>query len=231
MVNKIILENGKRLHFIFKKPFKIKGDNNEIKIVNVNKKSLKKLFKNVEINIKGDNNKIILPANTNYENVKLSIYNDGVDVKLPVSNEFRNVNISMERGEQQKLLIGDNTTIRGATIKMLESTSLIIGKNCMFARDIEIQTSDFHSIFDKETNKLLNSSDGNSVIIGDNCWVANFAVFLKNSSIANNTIVGNSAVVTKKFMEENVALGGNPAKIIKNSVYWSRERPSKNNIV
>ena len=202
----------------------INGKNNEITIIGYNQH----LFKNLYIEINGNNNKITIPSNTNFDNCKLKIYNNNVEVKFPESPEFRNVDITMEGPYAQKLIIGDNTTIRGITIKMLEQTNLIIGQNCMFARGIEIQTSDFHSVFDKDTNKLLNSSEGNSLIIGNNCWIANFAVFLKNSALADNTIVGNSSVITKKFTEENIAIAGNPARIIKNNVYWTRERPYKN---
>lgn len=219
--NKVILENGKILS-LSSLDIKVNGYNNEIVITNGFNK---KIFKNIAVTINGNGNKITLPSNTNYKNFRLSIYNDNVEVKLPVSSEFTNVNISMENGENQQLIMGDGTTIRGATIKMLESTKLLIGKDCMFARDIEIQTSDFHAIFDKDSKELLNCSNGNSMIIGDNCWIANSVAFLKNASIANNTIVGNSAVVTKKFTEENIVIAGNPAKIIKRNVGWSRERP------
>lgn len=219
--NKIFCDN--KLHETYNNLI-INGKNNEITIIGYNKY----LFKNLYIEINGDNNKITIPSNTNFDNCKLKIYNNNVEVKFPESPEFRNVDITMEGPYTQKLIIGDNTTIRGITIKMLEQTNLIIGKNCMFARGIEIQTSDFHSVFDKDTNKLLNSSEGNSLIIGNNCWIANFAVFLKNSGLADNTIVGNSSVITKKFTEKNIAIAGNPARIIKNNVYWTRERPYKN---
>ena len=62
------------------------------------------------------------------------------------------------------------------------------------------------------------------VLIGDHCWIGQGATFTKNAIIPANTVVGLQSVVTKSFREEFTVLAGNPAKVIKNGVKWSRER-------
>ena len=61
-----------------------------------------------------------------------------------------------------------------------------------------------------------------SIIIGDRVWIGTQATILKNAQIANDTIIGARSVVTKKFDKSNIAIAGNPAKIIKENVAWKK---------
>lgn len=74
-----------------------------------------------------------------------------------------------------------------------------------------------------DTGELLNDQP-QGVLIGDHCWIGQGATFTKNAIIPANTVVGLQSVVTKSFREEFTALAGNPAKVIKKGVKWSRER-------
>lgn len=51
--------------------------------------------------------------------------------------------------------------------------------------------------------------------IGKNCWIATGAIILPGVEIGNHIIVAAGAVVTKSFKEDNIIIGGIPAKIIK----------------
>lgn len=51
--------------------------------------------------------------------------------------------------------------------------------------------------------------------IGDNCWLATNAVILPGVKLGNHVIVGAGAVVTKSFEDDDILIGGNPAKMIK----------------
>jgi maltose O-acetyltransferase len=55
---------------------------------------------------------------------------------------------------------------------------------------------------------------GKPVTIGDNVWISGKAIILPGVTIGDNVIIGAGAVVTKD-VPDNVAVGGNPAKIIK----------------
>ena len=50
--------------------------------------------------------------------------------------------------------------------------------------------------------------------IGDNVWIGGSAVIVPGVTIGNNVVVAAGAVVTKD-VPDNVVVGGNPAKIIK----------------
>lgn len=80
---------------------------------------------NIPITIYGNDNHLIID-----ENVK--IY--GGDIYIT--------------GSECLIKIGKNTSIQGAHINTQEhKTSIIIGEDCIFSRDIMIRTSDSHSLY------------------------------------------------------------------------------------
>lgn len=93
----------------------------------------------------------------------------------------------------------------------------------MLSSKITIWANDSHRLMNADTGELLNAQP-QGVFIGDHCWIGQGAVFTKNAIIPANTVVGLQAVVTKPFREEFTALAGNPARVIKSRVKWSRER-------
>lgn len=55
---------------------------------------------------------------------------------------------------------------------------------------------------------------GKPISIGNNVWIGGNAVICPGVSIGDNVVIGAGAVVTKSFPDD-VFIGGNPAKIIK----------------
>lgn len=72
----------------------------------------------------------------------------------------------------------------------------------------------------------IGDSAGRTPIIGDNCFICTGAKILGGVRIGNNVIVGANAVVIKSVDEDDVTVGGVPAKIIshKNSTAYINER-------
>lgn len=58
------------------------------------------------------------------------------------------------------------------------------------------------------------------VIIGNHIWIGSFAHILKGAVIKDNSVVAWRSCVLKAFNQENVLLGGYPAKIIKDNFDW-----------
>ncbi|WP_428044833.1 acyltransferase [Candidatus Avelusimicrobium fimicolum] len=166
--------------------------------------------KGVQIEIYGDNNKVEIDPSVKTWNGHIVIGNPGTNT--PTHNCL--------------VRIGKNSDSNGVWIDLLEDNSaVIIGNNCMLSWNIHIFASDFHTIYDAKTKKLLNW--GKEIIIGDNVWVAMDCTVLKNSFIAKNCVVGASAVVAGKFTEENCVIAGNPAKVVKRGVAWDRRMPKE----
>jgi acetyltransferase-like isoleucine patch superfamily enzyme len=189
--------------FISKKftvKLKNKGNNN---LINIDKSVY---LRKVKINIYGDNNKIEISKNAYLHNVVFRIgFPD-----CPVNN--------------CTIKIGESTSFNSAEIQFGEDNSeILIGDNCMFSFNIEITCSDTHSILDENGN-IINV--GKSIIIGNNVWICKNATIMKNSKIPDNCVVAQNCVITKEFDKQNSVLAGIPARIVKENISWTRERPN-----
>jgi acetyltransferase-like isoleucine patch superfamily enzyme len=89
------------------------------------------------------------------------------------------------------------------------SAKIIIGKGTWIAPNVAIITANH------DFQNLNQHQDGQDVIIGNNCWIGINSVILPGVNLGDNTIVGAGSIVTKSFVEGNVLIAGNPAKIIK----------------
>lgn len=103
------------------------------------------------------------------------------------------------------------------------SSNLTIGDDCMISNTVTIRLGERpHLIFDKETGEYLDL-EGN-VNIGNKVWVGEGCYITKKVSISDGSIVGANSVVTRKFDKNNVVIAGNPAKVVKESVKWERNK-------
>ncbi len=112
-----------------------------------------------------------------------------------------------------KIEIGDNVGISGATIYARNSIS--IGDNTLIGGNVKILDNDFHPTElearladDKEKIK------SKPIKIGKNCFIGCNSIILKGTVLGDNCIVGAGAVVSGTF-EDDLVIGGNPAKVIK----------------
>lgn len=185
---------------------------------------------NFAVKIYGDNNKIYMHKDSTWIGELIIFGNDNKLIIGNVKKFYGSVmmGFDFERiTEMSYCSIGDNCTSNGVEIKLLEKKSTItIGKDCMFSNGIIMWATDSHSVIDINGN-LLNY--GHSITIGDHVWVSRNVTFGKNTSVMHDSIIGMSAVVTKKFEEPHIAIGGNPANIIKHNITWSRDSPDKYN--
>ncbi|MDR1696904.1 MAG: acyltransferase, partial [Rickettsiales bacterium] len=137
---------------------------------------------------------------------------------------FKNLTIDMHLGNEMFCKIGQGVKINGSLFIGFkdEKTSCIIGNGCLFGTGVEIRTTDYHPIYDRDTGKRINVQKYPTTI-GNHCWFAEGALVLKNAQIPNNTIVGTRAIVTKSFDAEFTTIAGAPARVIKENVTWENK--------
>lgn len=92
--------------------------------------------------------------------------------------------------------------------------NVLLGWNCTFL------DSDGHSILKNSSKEHLNKN--RSISIGDHVWITSNAIVLKGGSIASDSIVSQGCIVTHKFNESNVIIGGVPGQIIKTDINWEK---------
>lgn len=86
---------------------------------------------------------------------------------------------------------------------------IIVGKGSYIAPNVGLITANH------DVTNLENHSQGKDITIGEGCWIGMNAVILPGVELGNNTVVAAGAVVTKSFENQNIIIGGVPAKIIK----------------
>ena len=157
---------------------------------------------NLKILVRGNNNRIII----------------GEDFVVNYNTNAGSVSISA-KDDNNTIIIGEYAHIRGESeLVCMEGTKLLIGSNLGMSSETIIRTGDGHRIFDRDTGIRTNTAE--DIIIGNDCWIARRGIILKGVILMDYTIVGTGALVTKKYDESNIILGGNPAKIIRRNISW-----------
>lgn len=129
-----------------------------------------------------------------------------------------NKNIHVDYGVN--IHVGDNFYANyGLTI--LDICEVRIGKNALLGPNVHIYAVN-HPLDPKVRKTKLEI--GMPVTIGDDAWIGGNVTINPGVKLGNNVIVASGAVVTKSF-GDNVVIGGNPAKIIReitseDTKYW-----------
>lgn len=211
-----LLISGKGIKNSFPKK-RIRGKGNNINY----KKSV--ILNNCTFDIIGNNNKIEIEESAIFNNLTFYIRGDNNTIIIGKKVRFDRGGSIWIEDYNCEATIGENSTFENAHIAVTEPNSKInIGKDCMFAYDIDLRTGDSHSIIDSVTNERINYAK--NICIGNHVWIASHVLVLKGVHISDNSVVATGAVVTKSFEEENILIGGMPAKKIKGNINWTRQR-------
>ena len=131
--------------------------------------------------------------------------------------------------ENSAVVINNNSTFeKKVDIRANSGKQIIIGKDCMFSREIQLQAGDGHTIFDINTSKNINTSycneeyKQNQIMIGEHVWVCAKAFILNGTNIGSGCVVGGNSTV-KGVFPNNCVIAGNPAKMVKKDIAWSRD--------
>ena len=222
--------NGNHIYFVlWGKRYCIKGKNNKV-LISWGKKeyTLPKFLaiKGLKIKIEGNNNtiKIGLPI-CRLENNHFQIAGDNNLISIQKSRfVIRNFSICSLQGNNRRVTIDEDFSVEKLFLLIEESDSSIsIGKDCMFSRDLYFRNSDGHCIVD-ENGCILNKAT--KMVIGDHVWIGAWVRLCKNVCIPDGCIIGMGSIVTKKFTEKNAVIAGNPAKVVKQNIHWIRENPN-----
>jgi len=170
-----------------------------------------------KIEIKGKNNKIILGDGCKLIDCSISFYADNSTFSIGRSSAFRGV---AKIGLESHIFLGSDITITSnLKIYCSEYTKVAVGNDCMFGDAVRIFSHDFHPIFDLHSGQRINLSQ--NVSVGNHVWLANGASLMKGASVGDGSVIGAEAVVTSAIPSHVIA-AGNPARIVREEILWSR---------
>lgn len=194
---------------------RIHGKNNNTIYLN------KSFIKKTSIQIHGKNNIIHLSNQCLLSNCRITISGNNNLILLGENVSAVNCEIYIE-DNNNTVSIGKESHISGTThLACIEESQIIIGRQCLFSSEITFRTGDSHSILDLNGHRINPSEN---IIIGDHVWIGNKVILMKGTVIAQNSIVATGSVVTRKFEDTNVIIGGVPAKVIKQGINWDENR-------
>ena len=174
--------------------------------------------------IKGKNNVIHCNSDVWMKYCSFIINGDNNKVEIGKKCCFTGLRILIE-GNGCSIIFGDNVIVNASKIQPTVinaiNDNITIGKSCLFSNNIEIHTSDYHGIYDKNGDRINNEK---RITIGNHCWIGLGSKILKGTAIPSNSIVGAGSLLTKSFEEENTIIAGVPAKIVKRAVFWDHGR-------
>lgn len=174
----------------------------------------------ITVSFAGDNARIVIhkpmPA---YRKCKFELGDNGL-IEIQKSSRYIEDLSILATAPNSRVSIGENFSCytTNIVVKNERDLSVTIGKNCLFAAQTRIRTSDAHSIVDLTNGSVLNR--GGSVVLGDHVWLTLSTTILKNVHLPDWTIVGLGSIVTKSFTEPHCILAGTPAKVVKHNVAW-----------
>ena len=144
---------------------------------------------------------------------------------------MRGLHILIE-GDNNIIEFGDHVTVNASKIQptvinAVGGTNIKIGIGSLFSNNIEIHSSDYHGIYNKNGERINPDKD---IIIGKNVWIGLGCKVLKGSVISDGSVVGAGSLVSGTFSEKNVIIAGNPAKIVKSKKFFGKVQ-EKNTIL
>jgi hypothetical protein len=197
----------------------IQGTNNTISYDN-------SILSSVTFDIQGDNNKVEIKEGCVLRNVTFNIRGSGHRVLINRGCRFKHGGSIWFEDSNGLLSIGEKSTFESVHLAITEPNSrIIIGKDCMFASDIDVRTGDSHSIISQENNQRINYAE--DITIGNHVWVAAHCILLKGAAIPDDSVVATGSVVTKKYDTKGIIIGGNPAQQIKKGITWNKKRDNR----
>ena len=171
-----------------------------------------------KITIRGRRNEIVISEGADI-NAFIQIIGDGNIVRI--DPQVRLAGKIYFAGSGGTLQIGRNSTFARVEFKCHEGRKILIGKDCMFSYDIELRTTDGHSIVAAGSGQRINPPE--DIVIGDHVWVGQSVTILKGTRVAGNTMVGARALLNRVYPQEQTILAGSPAKEIKEGITWHRD--------
>lgn len=179
------------------------------------------IYRNCSIYIAGINNILVIKEDVSLYDVSICMYGNNCRLVLNKGMLAREATFWLE-DDGSVIEVGENTKMCGKIhLAAIEGKSIRIGKNCLFSSDILMQNDDAHSVLNSEETRCNPSKN---IEIGNHVWCGARSTIWKGAKIADNSIIACCAVVTKEFNQNNVAIGGNPASIIKRDISWDETR-------
>jgi len=173
-----------------------------------------------EIIDKGKGNRIIVDEGSSL--LGCTIIFNGDNCILSIKSNLHNVSFWFEDSGGLISIGSNNTMESGCQFASVEGTKILVGNDCMFSHEIDVRTTDSHSILNSKGERINPSED---IVVGNHVWIGIRSTLLKGTKIGDNCVIGACSLLTAKtVVSNNCVIAGVPATIVKKDITWKRER-------
>ena len=170
----------------------------------------------------GENNNVIFKCSEETQGkIELVIQGNGNSVVIEEFVEVTSLLRICIMDNNSKVIIGRGTTIESASISVADDDNfVIIGEDCMFAQNVTLLASDFHTICNLEEGRRINVRKGNK--IDNHVWLGIGVTVLKNTRVMSNSICRAASTIGGVIVPPNTIYPERKRK--KKEVTWERAR-------
>lgn len=195
---------------------------------NVNNISINENTQLIRLNLTtgNDNNLCFGKNNLITENAKIWF---GNSVKFIVENNNKIGGMEFTFFNNSSFLMGNGNVMFSARaeIRGHSFTETVIGNDTLWSQEINLINGDGHSIFDIESKNKINDmktvpENKRKIIIGNHVWIGKRAMILNGTQVKDGSVIGALSLVKKAF-PNNCIIAGNPAKVIRKNIAWTRD--------
>ncbi len=196
----------------------IQGQHN---VIQIDTASTLPYLKNVEIEVRGNNNCVWIAPGVHLHDLKIQIH--GSDNHLLIADRCQIQGGCLWLADDRcRIEIGAATTIVEANIGIADPDAVIqIGADCMLSHGIDIRCGDSHTILDLATQQRINVA--HAITIADHVWIGMHSQILKDVSIGEHSVIAAGSIVTKDIPDHCIAAGV-PATVKRKEITWLREK-------
>ncbi len=130
-----------------------------------------------------------------------------VNIMAASDNKVR-FSVWSDHPDVEGIFVGDACLISPG-VRISAAKKIVIGDSTMLASGVYLTDSDWHDLYDR-----VQTGSAAPVTLGKNVWIGDNALVGKGVTIGDNSIIGARSVVLHDI-PENVIVGGNPARIIR----------------
>lgn len=179
------------------------------------------LMKNVHLEIQGTDNEVIIEDLVQMDHLTIHIQGNHNRLVIGRENGFDHCSLWME-DDYNAMEIGEhNRFFEGSQLAALEGTKISIGADGLYAKDVQVRTSDSHSVLDTEGKRINPARD---ISIGNHVWLGDSVMVLKGSVIPDDVVVGARSLVNKHLESDGGMYVGTPAHLVKKNINWTSKR-------
>jgi acetyltransferase-like isoleucine patch superfamily enzyme len=162
---------------------------------------------------------LIVMASQTQNLTSLGVGGDGATIFIGPDCEFTAGDLYC--GSRSSIVFnGVVTATRCAVVDARNGGSIVAEPDQLWAANVYVATDDMHRLADRATGARLNPF-GAHIRLGRHVWLGRDVSVTGHTDIGDDVVVGMQSMVRGQKIPPNTAIGGVPARVLREGVTWS----------